>query len=68
MVKWTATMSYYKGQFKISIPKELARLARLTGVTKVNLGLNKQGEIVMEVFNGYEKVKIQSSRNIFNGD
>lgn len=55
-------MSKYKRQVKVTIPKELARLAGIEKCEYVFMKLDRSGNIIMEAFDarGHRKVKSRS--------
>ena len=59
MKKWKVKVGAYREQFKVGIPKELARLGGLHRCEYVELGLNGSGKIIMEAFDARGRRKVQ---------
>lgn len=59
MKKWKVKVGAYREQFKVGIPKELARLGRLHRCEFVEMSLDSTGKIIMEAFDARGRRKIQ---------
>jgi len=59
MRTWEVKVCKYRGQFKVGIPKELARLGGLHRYEYVEMCMDRSGNIIMEAFDarGHRKVE-----------
>lgn len=55
MGHWIVKVNDYRGQYRITIPKELARKKRLRGVEVLKLTEGKNGQIILEEYHGKGK-------------
>jgi len=59
MKKWEVKVGRYKEQFKVGIPKELARLGGLYRYEFVEMSLDSTGKIIMEAFDAKGNTKVK---------
>lgn len=59
MKKWKVKVGAYREQFKVGIPKELARLGGLHRCGYVEMGLDSSGKIIMEAFDAKGNTKVK---------